>query len=142
MESNGAIALGVMYMALPYKYSDSEKDDGYKYYGFLRNLESGIEALDTEYLSGNTFLPIKINKAKKDIQPSLKEESVYSNSDFNLLMNYAKAVVARAVVDIESGYIAPRPISCEYCTYGNICKQFETVKNKRQMPKVVLNSEE
>lgn len=142
MEHTDAEALGVMYMALPYKYSDESKDSGYKYYGFLRNLEQGIEALDEQYLTENTFLPIKINKATKEKEACLKEDSVFTKSEFKLITDYAKEVVVQAIEDIEKGYIAPTPISCDYCPYGNICKEFNNTDLQRQLPKVELQREQ
>lgn len=133
--------LAAMYMALPYKYSDDSKDDGYYYSGFLRNLEQGIEALDKNYLAKNTFLPIKTSGGKKSDNVALDNKSVYTQKEFKLFMDYAKAVTAQAIEDIDSGYIAPRPINCNYCEYGNICKEFDNLDLRRKIPKVELERE-
>ena len=64
-------------------------------------------------------------KPKKDEFPF---SSNYFVNNFDMLLDYAENVSKNAVHEIESGYIAPKPLSgeCEFCKFNAICKHKKT----------------
>lgn len=107
----------LFYMPLPYTYCKEDSRSDYSYSGFVRNLPNVISDFDTVFWDKNiSSIPVGINK-----NGELSEKGLLSEEDLNILRMYADKVVAKAIEEIESGYIEAKPTSCDNCDFGRIC---------------------
>ena len=130
----------VYYLPMDYSYKNLQGKEGkenYNYQGFTRGLEDIISHFDYNYDNSNRSVPSVFSGKKFD------SKKVLDKKDMEILQNYVNKVVYNAIKEIESGYIAPRPLdNCDYCEYGDICMSKGKAKATRPMVKNIKVKEE
>lgn len=107
----------LLYMPMPYKYDKYEKEQKpFQYVGLMRNLEDAIGHFDRDYKEKSLVLPLKKKK-----NGEIDDKNLLSKQQLDTLREYANKVAAKAIAEIEDGYIEAKPRSCNYCKFGAIC---------------------
>ena len=128
------------YMPMPYGYKNPIKTStNYKFVGLTRNDEVDIAHFDREFMTSESCIPVSISS-----KGEIKNTGLYTKQEFNKLKKYSIDVIARAISEIDNGYIEPKPIdkACEYCEYGNICKSRGNMETKRHYKSVSLEAQD
>lgn len=117
----------LLYMPLPYSYSNEDASGVFAYSGLVRDLQGVFEHFDNKFNDKNiSSLPIGITK-----DGNVSSKGLLSKDDLRILREYADKVVANAIQEIESGYIEAKPTNCDNCEFGLICLNKNNPKNKR-----------
>ncbi|MDE6565784.1 MAG: PD-(D/E)XK nuclease family protein, partial [Clostridia bacterium] len=117
----------LLYMPLPYAYSNEDSSGVFSYSGLVRNLQGVFEHFDNKYNDKNiSCMPISISKSG-----DVSDKGLLSQEGLRILREYADKVVANAIEEIESGYIEAKPTNCDNCEFGRICLNKNNPQNKR-----------
>lgn len=122
---------GVFYFNAKYNY-DKYDDDKQILKGIAENNDDSLKMFDKN-LSSSTSKIISLYKNKNG---EFKGSAV-AKEKLSVYENYAFAIANKAVDEIASGYIYPKPHekSCEFCKYRSICGH-ENVMGERKLLKV------
>ena len=125
------VPAGVFYFNAKYSYEKNE-DDRQILKGLAENNEEILSLFDKNI--GTTSSPIIALYKNKD---GIIKGSAVIKESLAEYEDYAYKIASKAVDEIASGYIEPKPHkkSCEYCKYRSICG-FEEVKGTRKLNKV------
>ncbi len=127
MAKAGYEPFALLYMPLPYTYNKEDKSGVFKYSGLLRNLDDAITHFDNGF-GDKKISSISVSLSKEG---EIKDKGLLSKEELLILREYADKVVAKAIEEIESGYIQAKPTSCDGCDFGLICLNKNNPLNMR-----------
>lgn len=121
---------GVFYFNAKYDYDKAEQDK-HLLLGLAENDEEILSLYDNDLSASSSIISLYKNK------DGIIKGSAVAKERLSVYENYAFAIANKAVDEIESGYISPKPHerSCQYCKYNSICG-FENTMGRRKLTKV------
>lgn len=132
-EKLGKKSGGVFYFDARFDYSNGE-DEGFILKGLAPNDQTLVSILDKNIEENEKSEILSIYKSKRDGQ---YKGSALSKEDMQILSQYAQEITAKAIGEIEEGFVQAKPYSesCLRCKYFSVCRH-EKSKGERKLLKI------
>ncbi len=142
---------GMFYVLMSDKYTTKDKDDDrYKYQGYVNLNEDNVASIDSNLTADllestrSTLFNAQrvVNKTSNKLSGNIMTAEELLGA-----AHYAQLLMKKAVNEIDSGYIEPRPLvldsshsACTYCEYKTICAIKGDDNRVRQAPQLKIEN--
>ncbi|MEG2413556.1 MAG: PD-(D/E)XK nuclease family protein [Clostridia bacterium] len=132
LENEKLTPAGVFYMLISQKFNKKEDSDKkYSYIGYVANDGDNFGAFDAGFYDDvdckSKLFPIAKKCDKKN--GVVMKGDILTTDELKQTGDYVRKMIARAVDDIDDGWIAPSPLTkdkdakiCAYCKYQELCQ--------------------